>query len=217
MKIRSLMILVALALTACGSAPVRSSGTYTVRSGDTLYSIAMRFKLDYRELARWNGIGRDYRIGPGQVLQLQPRARTASASPPRSSAPADAVPAPSFKWAWPAAGLSAKSIARPNGGLGLTIGGRAEQEIYAAGPGKVVYSGTGLLGYGQLLIIKHDDIYLSAYGYTRAVLVAEGSLVSGGQKVATMGTDPSGVPVLYFEIRVNGKPVDPLLLLPRQP
>lgn len=219
MKIRSIPILIAFGLTACGGAPVRSSATYTVRSGDTLYSIATRLEVDYRDLARWNGIGRDYRIYPGQVLQLRPRSATTAAQP-RAASPAKPVaapPPPSFKWTWPAAGLAVKSTARPNGGLGLTIGGREDQDIYAAGPGKVVYSGTGLLGYGQLLIIKHDDTYLSAYGYTRTVLVGEGALVSAGQKVATMGMDPAGVPLLYFEIRVNGKPVDPLLLLPRQP
>lgn len=218
MKLRSLTVCIAFALAACGGTPVRSTGTYTVRSGDTLYSIATRFDLDYRELARWNGIGRDYRIYAGQVLQL--RSGTRAAVPPRVAAapkPPAVPPAPTFQWAWPAVGLGVISTMRPNGGLGLSIKGRENQDIYAAGPGKVVYSGTGLLGYGQLLIIKHDDTYLSAYGYTHTVLVSEDALVKGGQKVATMGTDPTGVPLLYFEIRVNGKPIDPLLLLPRQP
>lgn len=103
---------------------------------------------------------------------------------------------------------------RPNGGQGLTINGQLGQEIRAAGPGRVVYSGSGLLGYGQLVIIKHNDTYLSAYGHTQEVIVREGDDVSGGQRVATMGPGPQGAPMLYFEIRTNGTPGNPLLLLP---
>lgn len=221
MRLRSLSVVVMLALglltlslAGCGTAPVRS-GTYTVRSGDTLYAIAQRFRLDYRELARWNGIGRGYQIYPGQVLRLYAgaaRSSRASSSSPSSAPP----PVASFTWRWPASGLEVKSTARPNGGVGLIISGREHQDICAAAAGKVVYSGTGLLGYGRLLIIKHDEAYLSAYGYTQDVFVDEGAQVEGGQKIATMGKDPGGAPQLYFEIRVNGKPVDPLMLLPRQ-
>lgn len=215
MRLRSILavIVLALGLAGCGTAPVRS-GTYTVRSGDTLYAIAQRFRLDYRELARWNGIGRGYQIYPGQVLRLYAGAgRESSASVSPLPAP---PPAASFTWSWPATGVEFKPSARPNGGVGLIISGREHQDIYAAAPGKVVYSGTGLLGYGRLLIIKHDEAYLSAYGYTQDVFVGEGAQVDGGQKIATMGKDPAGTPQLYFEIRINGKPVDPLLLLPRQ-
>lgn len=215
MRLRSILavIVLALGLAGCGTAPVRS-GTYTVRSGDTLYAIAQRFRLDYRELARWNGIGRGYQIYPGQVLRLYAGAgRESSASVSPLPAP---PPAASFTWSWPATGVEFKPSARPNGGVGLIISGREHQDIYAAAPGKVVYSGTGLLGYGRLLIIKHDEAYLSAYGYTQDVFVGEGAQVDDGQKIATMGKDPAGTPQLYFEIRINGKPVDPLLLLPRQ-
>lgn len=222
MKRRLLIVLLALILHACGSSPpIRSGGSYTVKTGDTLYSIARRFGVDYRELARWNRIGSDYQIHPGQVLQLRGSGnRVDVASGPtraQTSTPTPSAPPPAaFQWNWPTASNNFVSTARPNGGLGLMINGQAQQDICAVAPGKVVYSGAGLLGYGQLLIIKHDDTYLSAYGYTENILVSEGAQVSAGQKIASMGKGPSGAAQLYFEIRVNGKPVDPLLLLPRQ-
>jgi lipoprotein NlpD len=105
---------------------------------------------------------------------------------------------------------------RPNGGQGLTIDGRTGQDIRAAGAGRVVYNGSGLLGYGQLVIIKHSETYLSAYGHTQAVIVKEGDAVGAGQRIATMGNGPQGTPMLYFEIRINGTPGNPLSLLPQR-
>jgi lipoprotein NlpD len=86
--------------------------------------------------------------------------------------------------------------------------------VRAAGPGRVVYTGSGLLGYGQLVIIKHNDTYLSAYGHTQSVAIREGETVTAGQRIATIGAGPGGAPMLYFEIRVNGAPANPLALLP---
>jgi lipoprotein NlpD len=191
-----------------------------VRRGDTLYSIAKRYGLDYRDVARWNGIGRDYRIYVGQKLWLSPRgarSRTAGAATAEKAPPAPAAKptGPPVLWQWPTEGTVTRTQ-RPNGGQGLTIEGRLHQSIRAAGPGRVVYTGSGLLGYGQLIIIKHNDTYLSAYAHTASLLVKEGDTVSGGQPVATMGTGTQGRPMLYFEIREHGKPVDPLLFLPRQ-
>ncbi|HEY4365942.1 MAG TPA: peptidoglycan DD-metalloendopeptidase family protein [Steroidobacteraceae bacterium] len=96
------------------------------------------------------------------------------------------------------------------------IAGVLGQEIRAAGAGRVVYTGTGLLGYGQLVIIKHNETYLSAYGHTQEVAVHEGDAVVGGQRIATMGAGTNGAPMLYFEIRVNGAPGNPLPLLPQR-
>ena len=110
----------------------------------------------------------------------------------------------------------ASLTARPNGGHGLTITGKLGQDVRAASNGHVVYLGSGLLGYGQLLIIKHSDAYLSAYGHTQAVFVKEGDAVGMGQRIATMGAGPQGTPMLYFEIRSNGTPGNPLLLLPKR-
>lgn len=222
-KVLAIAWLGLLALYGCSSQPVRSGRTYTVKAGDTLYSIATRYGVDYRELARWNHIGSDYQIRTGQVLRFSAAGSSSSRSsaaqprPPaqKSEAPKP-LPPPSFQWNWPAASESFSATTRPNGGLGLMINGKPAQDVYAAAAGKVVYVGVGLMGYGQLLIIKHDDTYLSAYGYTEAIAVREGEQVSAGQKVAAMGNGPAGSPLLYFEIRANGKPIDPLSLLPRQ-
>jgi lipoprotein NlpD len=113
-------------------------------------------------------------------------------------------------------GGAARLTTRPNGGQGLTIGGRLGQEIRAAGAGRVVYKGSGLLGYGQLVIIKHNETYLSAYGHTQSVSIREGDAVAAGQRIATMGSGPKGEPMLYFEIRVKGQPNNPLTFLPKR-
>lgn len=207
---------VSLILIACSSTP-SGGGTYTVKRGDTLYAIAYRHGLDYRDIARWNGIGRDYTIRPGQVLRLSANNRTVAPSRPAGQPPKPtiATPAP-IPWQWPVDGGTAKLTQRPNGGHGLTITGRVGQDIRAASSGRVVYLGTGLLGYGQLLIIKHNDAYLSAYGHTQSVAVKEGDAVIIGQRIATMGVGSQGAAMLYFEIRSNGTPGNPLLLLPRR-
>ncbi len=186
-----------------------------------MYSIATRYGLNYRELARLNGIGRDYRIYPGQVLRLSAGARVATTAPSRAPASRTPAPrrtpaAPPIPWRWPVDGGTATLTARPNGGHGLTITGRLGQEIRAASSGHVVYLGSGLLGYGQLLIIKHSDAYLSAYGHTQSVRVKEGDAVKIGQPIATMGAGPQGAPMLYFEIRTHGTPGNPLAVLPKR-
>lgn len=224
-----LLLLIALlaVLAACGSTPTRPA-TYTVKRGDTLYSIAWRHRLKYQDIARWNGIGRDYVIYPGQKLKLYPsskRARTRAASRSRTTArtpvaprtPKTVVPSgPPMRWQWPVEEGSPTLTSRPNGGYGLTIGGKLGDEVRAAADGRVVYTGSGLLGYGQLVIVKHNDTYLSAYGHTQAVTVREGNVIKAGQRIATMGAGPQGRPLLYFEIRVNGSPGNPLQFLPRR-
>lgn len=237
---RALAALLASAelLAACGGEPERrpAPATYVVKRGDTLYSIARRHGLDYRDVARWNRIGSDYRIDVGQVLVLSPRARpragtasqaaaAGSAAPGRAAgAPASADPAsaaappprPAFDWVWPADGTVVGAVQQPAGGVGLRIDGRVGQEVRAAGPGRVVYTGAGLRAYGQLVIVKHDDVYLSAYGHNAEVYVREGDEVRAGQRIAAMGPGPGNRPMLYFEIRLNGRPLDPLQFLPRR-
>jgi lipoprotein NlpD len=200
--------------------------TYTVRAGDTLYSIAWRNSLDYRDLARWNNLPSDYRIYPGQVLRLTPRSGvrakknvqpTVAATPhiakPPTPPPAENVTA----WVWPTEGSSVVVRHAPTGSQGITITGREGQIVKAAAPGKVVYTGSGLRGFGQLIIVKHTNVFLSAYGHNRAVNVKEGDDVTIGQPIAEMGLGPDRTPMLYFEIRYNGKPVDPSLYLPGRP
>jgi lipoprotein NlpD len=211
-------LLFLLLLSGCASHPERVS-TYTVKRGDTLYAIAWRHKLDWQDVARWNGIGRDYVIHPGQVLKLYPSrasqtaARPAPASPARQTAPT----APPVHWQWPVAGGTATLTSRPNGGQGLTVSGRLGDDVRAAAAGRVVYTGSGLLGYGQLVILKHNETYLSAYGHTQSVAVREGDAVSAGQRIATMGAGPNGAAMLYFEIRINGTPGNPLTFLRARP
>lgn len=248
-------VALAALLGGCASEPPRPARptTYTVKAGDTLYVIGRRFQLDYRELARWNGIGDNYLIRPGQILRLQPGSGQVAAAPPRprpvtpmakpstrppvastrppvasppGPLPSSTLPLPSpapstepvvaVRWQWPLDGGVAALTTRPNGGQGLNITGELGQPVLAAADGKVVYTGTGLLGYGELIIIKHNENYLTAYGHIQSTVVGEGDSVSAGQRVADMGSGPQGAPLLYFEIRLNGTPSNPLLLLPQR-
>jgi len=212
-----LVAALAAGLAGCAGEPRRAApATYVVRGGDTLYSIAWRHALDFRDLARWNGIAADYRIAVGQVLRLAPRDASAPAGAAGGARPAPAAlpAAPPPHWLWPADGAVAGSVRQPQGGVGLAIAGVAGQEVRAAAAGRVVYTGAGLRAYGQLVIIKHDEAWISAYGYNREVSVAEGETVHAGQRIAAMGLGPGQQPQLYFEIRLNGRPVDPAGQLP---
>ena len=120
-----------------------------------------------------------------------------------------------IEWNWPAAGKVIAGFNEASGtGKGLDIGGKSGQPVFAAAPGKVVYSGNGLRGYGKLVIIKHSNIYLSAYAHNSQILVKEGQNVTKGQKIAEMGNSDADQVKLHFEIRRFGKPVDPMKYLP---
>ena len=123
------------------------------------------------------------------------------------------LPAESFTWSWPTQGSIVKSDT-PVAKNGIDIAGKSGQQINASAPGEVVYSGSGLLGYGKLIIIKHNDTFLSAYAHNSELLVKEGDRVRGGQNIALMGEKTNGTAFLHFEIRKNGQPVDPLKYLP---
>jgi lipoprotein NlpD len=140
---------------------------------------------------------------PGQASPVTPRA-------PVKLPPPEVVA--KLSWRWPTAGEVAKPFG--DGAKGVDIGGNLGQPVVAAAPGKVVYSGGALKGYGELIIIKHDDVHLSAYGYNRRRLVGEGATVAAGQPIAELGIGPEQRPVLHFEIRRRGKPVDPGGYLP---
>jgi lipoprotein NlpD len=194
--------------------------THVVARGDTLYSIAFRNSLDFRELADWNGIGRDYTIKIGQRLRLTAPARgpvppgvaTARPAASTSSAPIPIITG-SASWEWPTRGKVARGFVA-SGGKGIDIGGEAGQLIVAARGGRVVYSGAALKGYGELIIVKHDEQFLSAYGYNRRRLVEEGETVGPGQPIAELGLGPESRPLLHFEVRDRGRPLDPQTLLP---
>ena len=195
---------------------------YVVRPQDTVYSIAWRYGLDFRDLARWNNIGSDFRIRVGQTLVLTPRrsavatSRPARVLPPSNaptrlapSAAAPGVAAPG--WNWPTDRSGAPQTV-PSGGILLY--GQLGQDIRAASAGRVVYTGNGIRGYGTLIIIKHGENLLSAYAHNRESLVHDGQELALGEVIGHMGEGAPGKPVLYFEIRRNGKPIDPLSFLP---
>jgi len=277
------------------AAPARESlsgRSYQVQRGDTLYSIAFRNGLDYRELAAWNRIGAPYTIYVGQKLRLDsptaaPRVTVAAAARPSttSSAVAAATPKPApfetlertpppspaatnaasasgsattaapkpaaavvaappastpvqtvapppppapaagnvaatvgeVSWRWPADGtLVGAFVAGDQTKQGIDISGKSGDPVRAAADGTVVYSGNGLVGYGELIIIKHNASYLSAYGHNRKRMVKEGDRVKAGQVVAEMGSSSASRDSLHFEIRKNGKPANPLDYLPRR-
>jgi lipoprotein NlpD len=286
--------------------------TYTVKRGDTLYSIALDNGLDYRELAEWNSIsdpaviqaGQELRLrAPETVVQVQPAAgggtlesrplgaeatasaaasapapaarpaesAAAPAAAPRTGAdttqrgvasrivtgpkaqklpyseenlalllrndqkPAAFAPQPEAKsaepqaaaplapapgedgdkldWAWPAAGKVLAGFSEASN-KGLDIAGKVGDPVYASAAGRVVYSGQGLRGYGKMIIIKHNPTYLSAYAHNSNLLVKEGQSVAKGQKIAEIGATDASQAKLHFEIRRQGKPIDPAKLLP---
>ncbi len=232
-----------MAVSSCGHTPTGYSGThkapatYAVRKGDSLYTIAMRYHLNYRRVASWNGIRSPYTIYPGQRLRLRPPAASArgrSSTRSTSKAPAKAAhktsagrtgararssgtsgPGPGLSWRWPTKGkVVARYSPAVNGRKGIDIAWRSGQPIVAAAAGTVVYSGSGLRGYGRLIIIRHNENYLSAYAHNRKLFVREGEVVAAGQKIAELGSSGTDRPKLHFEIRHNGRPVDPLRYLP---
>ncbi|MGH8084630.1 MAG: peptidoglycan DD-metalloendopeptidase family protein [Lysobacter sp.] len=232
---------VALALAACSSTVIREGGstprygaTTVVQRGDNLYRIATENGIAMRDLAAWNSIAPPYTIHPGQRLRLypgsggsqSPRASsgTATRPPPSSTAPPATTPATSappvrsgVAWRWPVDGqlLSRFEAGEPTK-QGIDIAGTGGAPVRASGDGTVVYSGSGLVGYGELIIIKHNEQWLSAYGHNRNRLVNEGAVVKAGQQIAELGRTGAARDMLHFEIRYNGKPVDPLKYLPHK-
>ncbi|TVO60655.1 peptidoglycan DD-metalloendopeptidase family protein [Spiribacter vilamensis] len=204
--------------------------TYTVREGDTLYQIAFAAGLDFREVARWNGIDAPYVIYPGQRLRLRPpsgqsrRSRTAAADP--QSRP-DSEPAPASeraptpdrddpdRWQWPLEGRVVRQYdANAAGKQGIGIAAEPGSPVSASASGNIVYSGSGLPGYGNLVIIKHNERFLTAYGYNRELLVEEGDSVNRGETIARVGASDEHPGELHFELRERGQPVDPTAYLP---
>jgi len=219
----------------CADTATENRNIYVVQPQDTLYSIAWRFDLDYHDLARWNHVGPDFRIAIGQALVLSGAASPARPAPPAGqgpparqgplaghvSQPTSNPPSPrathpagiatALKWVWPTEHLSAPL---PVPGGGILLAGHVGQDIRAACAGRVVYSGNGLRSYGNLIIIKHSENLLSAYAHNRDSQVVDGEEVATGQLIAHMGEGAPQKPVLYFEIRRNGKPIDPKTILP---
>ncbi len=320
LRLPCLGALAAILLSGCGSTPVQapvlerapavaakptpaqagsSDSYYTVRRGDTMFSIALDHGLDYKDLAAWNNIDNPGRIRPGQQLRIKPpagaqegpvtvnpitssgrvearplgtQAGAASGStgtegtiktrplarklpytpenvallersepPPATAAPPAAAPAPApvaapavaaapakepaakpeaaaddedkVDWGWPVKGKVIAGFSEASN-KGLDIAANIGDPVTASSAGRVVYSGSGLRGYGKLVIIKHNQTYLSAYAHNSTILVKEGQNVVKGQKIAEAGNSDSDKPMLHFEIRKLGKPVDPAKYLP---
>ena len=219
--------------------------THVVSRSETLYSIAWRYNKDFRELADANNIAAPYTIYPGQRLIVKPLSRNTSDGKPSQRVTASRQISPRsnqstkrvqkttaeespnaigmwdknrfpFRWQWPANG---RLLTRYSAGSavhkGIDIQGKLGEPVHAANSGKVVYAGSGLVGYGMLLIIKHDEHYLSAYGHNRRLLVNEGEMIKVGQQIAEFGDTGTDRVKLHFEIRRDGQPINPLSLLPR--
>ena len=228
-----MLTLLALAVAGCGSI-----GQHRVQAGETLYSISFRYGQDYRDVAQWNRLGPPYTIYEGQLLQVAPPVNVNASrdvergapapvlsrqSPAPAPPPIRAAPSPNIspkksvpvQWRWPAEGRLVQGFsAAAARNKGIDIAGKIGQPVRAAAGGRVVYAGGGLLHYGNLIIIKHNDTFLSAYAHNSRLRVAEGAEVSGGQHIADMGTKTNGEAVLHFQIRLDGRPVDPLPYLP---
>lgn len=236
-----LIVIIFSGISACSSNPSsRDDSAYhgrlhKVAKGDTLYSIALRYGLYYKDLASINDIGPPYAIYAGQELRLDSRAARSELKnttignrqniDSRSKKGTGKLISPSNsnsfystpKWQWPTQG---KIIALFQGESGLNkgidLGGKLGEPVLAAASGQVLYAGSGLSGYGKLLIIKHNETFLSAYAHNNELLVKEGDLVKAGQKIADMGSSGTDRVKLHFEIRSDGNPVDPLKYLPKR-
>lgn len=213
--------------------------TYTVRQGDSIYLVSYISGIDVHDLAKLNNIQPPYALSIGQVLKLthyantpqneQPIAKT-SAKPknevktpvattntkPLSPVKPTAISNSAIRWIWPTKGKIVQGFSTADGGnKGIDIAGSRGQAIYAAAPGQVVYAGNALRGYGNLIIIKHNDDYLSAYAHNENILVKDQQRVTAGQQIAQMGSSGTNSVKLHFEIRYKGKSVNPINYLPK--
>ena len=220
---------------------VATDGVYTVKAGDTLYSIALDFGLDWRELARSNNLSDPSKLSIGQKLRVTgaPGAVAAGASgastvedtgvevtpitPAGGAKPVEATPAPEIKppapvavtlgFIWPHPGEIIQGY-KAGVNKGIDLAAKVGDPVIASQAGRVVYSGNALRGYGNLIILKHDNNLLTAYAHNKTLLVKEGEPVTKGQKIAEAGQSDSDRPKLHFEVRKKGKPVDPMDYLP---
>ncbi|MBH1663571.1 peptidoglycan DD-metalloendopeptidase family protein [Stenotrophomonas maltophilia] len=215
------------AVTTPKTSVAKPGQTVVVRKGDTIYALARIHDITPADLIAWNSLDNPSTIYPGQVIRLYPpgassgRAPTTVVTAPRSggsTSPATAPAGPvksNIAWRWPADGaIVGRYVAGDATKQGVDIAGTSGQAVKATANGVVVYSGAGLVGYGELIIIKHSDQWLSAYGHNRKRLVNEGQSVKAGEQIAEMGRTGANRDMLHFEIRYNGKPVDPQQYLP---
>ncbi len=278
-KRMSMSLLVSLMLVACASAPKKPSAptgtsgkvskskltqasppTYRVKAGETLYSIALRFDKDYKELAKINNLDEKFTIYVDQQLRLDtadvetpasntvaatkpvtvpskpivakplkdPKEQVASTSTPKKPSETVVKNTPSvgsnvqattkggsLTWGWPVTGQLLKQFSSEGvGSKGIDIAGKRGDTVKASADGVVVYAGEGLVGYGKLIILRHNDEYITAYAHNDRLIAGEGQRVKLGQNIAELGSTGTDRDKLHFEIRYKGKPIDPITILP---
>jgi lipoprotein NlpD len=219
-------------------APAPAAGTYVVKKGDTLYSIALEHGADYREVAAWNRLGDPTKINVGQVLRVTPpeesrvqvgkaklpergEARPLDLPPPQQSPakpqpqpqPAKPAEASAAEFIWPAKGKVIAGFAEPRR-KGIDIDAKLGDPVIAAAAGRVTYTGAGIPGLGKLVVIKHDNGFITVYAHNRDILVKEQQAVRRGQKIAEVGNTDADRPKLHFQIRKGSAAVDPMRYLP---
>ena len=224
---------------AVAPAPAPVADSYTVKRGDTLYSIALEHGQDYRDVALWNSLSDPSKLSVGQVLRVTPppqppvavgsgrfggriESRPLESKPVEAPAkPVAAAPAPTpvareqplleaqpLAFAWPVKGKVVAGFAEPRQ-KGIDIEGRSGDAVIAAAAGRVTYVGSGIPGLGKLIVLKHDQGYITVYAHHKDLLVKEQQTVKRGEKIAELGEK------LHFQIRKGAAAVDPLLYLPR--
>ncbi|QIM72495.1 LysM peptidoglycan-binding domain-containing protein [Bordetella trematum] len=225
-------------------APAITAGSYVVKPGDTLFKIARASNVDIDTIKRLNNLSDPNQIHVGQVLKLSAGTSTASMTPPKpprpaepadtsssgTGSPAEATPvapppapvAPKpvaraadanvINWGWPSSGQITQTF--NNSTKGIDLAGTPGDPVVAAADGKVMYSGNGVRGLGNLIIINHNNGFITAYAHNRALLVKTGQEVKRGAKIAELGQSDTTSPKLHFEIRRQGTPVDPMQYLP---
>lgn len=221
----ALCLTMVLLLAGCSGSSSYSGSVYTVKRGDTLYRISRMTGTSVSELARINGISAPYTIEIGQRLKVKGAAKASSGKNSGKTAkvvPSSAVPQSSWPpvgrcWRWPTSGKVIMRYSTSDGGnKGIDIANSRGTPVYAAGAGKVVYVGSQLRGYGNLIMIKHSEDYITAYAHNDQLLVNNGQSVKIGQKIATMGNTDADSVRLHFQIRYRATAIDPLRYLPPQ-
>ena len=209
-------------------------GYYTVKPGDTVMQIGRTTSQNWRDIVKWNNLESANQIEVGQVLRVMPLDSNAAATkppvvavpatpgstvtplqplPPLPPAASFAAPEDDISWMWPSSGSLISGYDEIKS-KGLKIAGKLGDPVYASADGRVVYAGSGLRGYGNLVILKHNETYLTAYAHNQTLLVKEDQTVRKGQRIADMGSSDADKVMLHFEVRRNGKPVDPAKYLP---
>lgn len=249
------LVVVTANFVGCASAPtvrpvrvvsnVAVPTYYVVKSGDSLSKIALRYNLDYRDIARMNQIGGDYVIQVGQRLRLvggaepsaqpvaiaadqpitakplgnpssAPQTSTVSVNPVSAPLPSQANAAYGNIWRWPTDNAIAQDFDLRKKVKGIRFSGNVGDPVRAAADGTVIYASNGLPEYGNLILIQHASGYITAYAHNQRLLVQEKARVSGGQQIAEMGSTGTNQVMLEFQVRLNGKPMNPRLVLPKK-